>query len=297
MHYDGLTYRPPYEANSILLQVSVGCSHNACTFCTMYRDVDYRPSPIEEVEQDVREAARLFPFSRRVFLVNGDPFTLPAQRLLQVADLIHEHLPQVETIGCYASICNIAKKTDDELAALARAGYSDVNVGLESGLDDVLSFMNKGYDLATAKAQLARLKTAGLPFNLNVIVAAAGPARAHEHALACAEVVNLAQPTLLFVSPLHVDPGSDLEGLVRDGAFEESTLGQYILEETELLENLDLADCTFFGLHVSNPVPVLGHLPQDKASLLYKLRSGFERIPAVVRDSHPYKGAEGRLRI
>ena len=297
MHYDGTTYRPPYEAESLLIQVTVGCSHNACTFCTMYKDVAFHASPLAEVEQDIVEAARLYPHAHRVFLVNGDPFTLSADALLHVAGLIRDELPSVEMIGCYASINTIAKKTDEELAALAAAGYSDINIGLESGLDDVLAFMNKGYDVATARTQLSRLNAAGLPFNLNIIVAAAGPTRASEHARACAEVVNFAQPTLLFVSPLHVDPGSDLEGLVSKGLFEESTLGEYILEEIELLEGLDQQDCTFFGLHVSNPVPVLGRLPQNKQALLDALRFGYGRISPHVLNSHPYKGAEGRLRI
>ena len=111
MHYTGLTYRPPYEANSLILQVTSGCSHNRCTFCTMYRDVPFAVSPIEEVEADLREAARSWPWAQRVFLANGDAFCLPASRLEEIAQLIHRYLPEVRSIGGYASIKNIRTKS------------------------------------------------------------------------------------------------------------------------------------------------------------------------------------------
>ena len=295
MHYDGTTFRPPYEAYSLLLQVTRGCSHNACTFCSMYQDVPFSVSPLEEIVDDIVEASRLGVRANRVFLVNGDAFCLPAQALLNIAEMIHEALPQVQGIGCYARITNVAAKTDDELAALAAAGYSDINIGVESGLDSVLEFMNKGYTVAQARGQFARLHAAGLPFNVNIINAAAGPNRIAEHAAANAALVNEAKPTLVFVSPLHVDPGARLEALVRDGAFEECTLGQYLEEEIAFLEGLELEDCVFFGAHVSNPVRVNGLLPRDKDTLLEALRDGLAQMPKELRDSHPSKGAEGSL--
>ena len=295
MHYDGTTFRPPYEAYSLLLQVTRGCSHNACTFCSMYQDVPFSVSPLEEIVDDIVEASRLGVRANRVFLVNGDAFCLPAQALLNIAEMIHEALPQVQGIGCYARVTNIADKTDDELAALAAAGYSDINIGVESGLDSVLEFMNKGYTAAEAREQFARLHAAGLPFNVNIINAAAGPNRIAEHAAANAALVNEAKPTLVFVSPLHVDPGARLETLVRDGAFEECTLGQYLEEEIAFLEGLELEDCVFFGAHVSNPVRVNGLLPRDKDTLLAALRDGLAQMPHALRDSHPSKGAEGSL--
>ena len=296
MHYDGMTFRPPYEAYSLLLQVTRGCSHNACTFCSMYRTERFSVSPAEEIVEDLVEAARDYTYAKRVFLVNGDAFCLSAEELVTIADMIHEALPYVESIGCYARIPNIASKTDDELALLASKGYADINIGVESALDDVLTFMNKGYDVATAREQLARLHKAGLPFNVNIINAAAGPGRIAEHAAANAALVNEAKPTLIFVSPLHVDPGTPLASLLAEGEFEECTLGQYLEEEIAFLEDLTLDGCVFFGLHVSNPVPVSGLLIRDKAAMLSRLREGMARIPQGQLDSHPTKGAEGRLR-
>ena len=295
MHYDGMTFRPPYEARSLLLQVTRGCSHNACTFCSMYRDVSFAISPLEEIVDDLAEAAWAYPYVSRVFLVNGDAFCLPADALLNIAEMIHEALPNVRSIGSYARIPNVTSKTDTELAALAAAGYDNINIGVESGLDDVLAFMNKGFTVEEARLQFARLHAAGLPFNVNIINAAAGPQRIAEHAAANASLVNEAQPTLIFVSPLHVDPGTPLVGLIERGEFEECTLGQYLEEEIAFLEGLELDDCVFFGAHVSNPIPVNGLLPRDKDELLTVLRDGMARIPRAQLDAHPSKGAEGSL--
>ncbi|MBQ3302078.1 MAG: radical SAM protein [Eggerthellaceae bacterium] len=295
MHYTGATYRPPYEAESLILQVTAGCSHNACTFCSMYRDIPFEESPLDEIEHDVRESAIFRPHVQRVFLANGDAFCLPANRLAAIAQIIHQYLPNVRSIGSYASIRNIQDKTDSELAMLAQMGFSDLNIGLESGLDDVLLYMNKGYDSAEARFQMKRLHDAGLPFNVNIINAAAGPNRILEAAQANAAIVNDAQPSLIFVSPLHVDPGSKLEFDVASGVFEECTLGQYITEEIEFLRGLEMDNCIFFGLHVSNPVPVAGFLPQDKDKLVAKLEEGMAAIPQATLDSHPPKGTEGRL--
>lgn len=295
MHYDPMIYRPPYEARSALLQVTHGCSHNSCTFCTMYQGVKYSASPMEEILEDLEELAAYTPNATRVFLENGDALSLPTGKLLITSDAIHEALPNVKTITGYASVKNLRGKTDEELKALATAGFGELNIGVESGLDDVLSFMNKGFTLEEAKVTFRRMREAGLTFSLNIINAAAGPKRIEEHARANAELCNEAQPYLLFVSPLHVDPGSRLEKIVQSGGFEESTLGEYIHEEIAFLEGLELENCIFFGLHVSNPVPVIGRLPEDKEQLLQELRDGMSRIPKSRLDSHPSKGAEGRL--
>lgn len=297
MHYTGLTYRPPYEASSLVLQVTSGCSWCRCAFCSMYRDVPFSVSPMEEVEADLAEAARLAPWTRRVFLANGDAFALPADRLGEIARRIHFHLPSVQTIGGYASINNVRTKTDAELSELAALGFADLNIGLESGLDDVLAHLKKGYTAAEARTQMRRLREAGILYNLNIIIAAAGPHRIQEHARANAAIVNEAQPTLVFVSPLHVDEGTPLDDEVTAGGFEECTLGDYLAEELAFLRGLELDDCVFFGLHVSNPVPVAGRLPHDKEKLIDALERGMAAIPDWQLASHPPKGAEGRLAL
>ena len=293
MHYSGTTIRPPYEAHSLLLQVTTGCSHNACTFCSIYQNEQFDIAPWNEVEEDIAEAARVRPDTKRVFLENGDAFCLPTDHLLEIAAKLKEALPHVREISGYARIQNISTKTDDELKALAEAGFMGWNIGIESGMDDVLSFMNKGYDVATAREQLLRLNRAGLPFSLNIIIAAAGPDRMAEHAAANAAIVNETQPYLVFVSPLHVDPGTPLEGMRDRGEFVESTLGQYIDEEIDFLSKLEMRDCIFFGTHISNPVGVAGRLPYDKQEFMNELIEGKAEYPEEALNSHPSKGREG----
>ena len=295
MHMYGQNYRPPFEAQSLLLQVTTGCSHNACAFCAMYRQTRYTESPLHEIESDLYEAARYRPNATRVFLENGDAFGLPAERLLEVAALIHKYLPNVTSIGAYASIKNIIPKTDDELKALAEAGYAHINIGLESGLDDVLAYLKKGTTLAQAREQMHRLNAAGLPFNVNIIFASAGPDRIEEHAAACAAIVNEVQPKLVMVSPIHADPGTPLFDDIATGKFKECTLGQYVEEEILFLRQLEMQkECGFFGQHVSNPVKVGGILPRDKEKLLTWLEAGLAAMSPELRNSHPRKGAEGR---
>lgn len=295
MHYSEPTFRPPYEANSLLLQVTTGCSHNSCTFCSMYQDVPFTVSPIEEIEEDLAFVGRYNTLYERIFLVNGDAFCLSFDRLAQIAELVRFYLPQIRSIGGYASINNVLPKTEDELRSLAQMGYADFNIGLESGLDDVLAYMNKGYTLAQAREALARLNAAGMPFNLNIITAAAGRGRCTEHATANAAIVNEANPTLIFVSPLHVDRGTKLEALVENEEFDECTLKDYITEEIEFLERLEVHDCVFFGQHISNPVRVSGILPRDKEYLIQELKLGMYRFPAWQLNKVPPKGSEGRM--
>lgn len=294
-HYTGPTFRPPYEEGSLLLQVTSGCSHNACTFCSMYNDVPFEVSPIEEVEQDLAFVAQFNTPYDRIFLVNGDAFCLSYDRLVEIAELVHRYLPRIRSIGGYASVNNVLAKSEEELRTLAQLGYADFNIGLESGLDDVLAYMNKGYELSDAREAFERLNAAGMPFNLNIITAAAGRGRTAEHAAANAAIVNEANPTLIFVSPLHVDPGARLERLVEEGDFEECVLGDYITEEIEFLKGLEVDDCVFFGLHVSNPVRVAGMLPRDKERLICELEQGYDRFPEWQLQIVPAKGSEGRM--
>ena len=145
MKYTGNIYRPPFEARSLLLQVTVGCSHNKCAFCTMYRDVPFSVEPLSQIEADLKEASRYAPQVTRVFLENGDPFVLSADKLCAIAERIYRYLPKVKTIAMYASILNIKTKTDAELLRLRKLGINELNIGVESGLDTALIRMNKGY--------------------------------------------------------------------------------------------------------------------------------------------------------
>ena len=294
MHYTGTIYRPPFEARSLLLQVTTGCSHNKCSFCTMYRDEPFRVEPLDQIEEDLVEARQYVPNVTRVFLENGDPFALSADRLEQIAVMIHSNLPRVETIAMYASIKNVIGKSDEELRRLRNLGINELNIGVESGLDEALVYMNKGYTSDQAKHELNRLKSAGIDYGANIILGCAGPERRHENAAATAALLNETKPYLIFTGTIHSDPGCPLYDDMQSGRFVESTFGEYLDEEEELLELLDLTECYLFGLHPSNIVTMHGNLPEDKAAMLELIRKRREELANRLNE-RPVRYGEGAV--
>ena len=294
MNTTGIVYRPPFEANSLLLRVTTGCSHNKCTFCTMYHDVPFTMCPLEQVEADLEEAALFRPDVKRVFLEHGDPFTMPAERLLKIAELIHRKLPKVETIAMYASIQNIRRKTDAELRRLREAGINGLDIGVESGLDEALSMMNIGHTAQESIEQLQRLKKAGIDFTLNIILGCGGAELWRENAEATAAMINAVQPKQIFTGTLHAEPGCKLYGEMKSGAFHECTFRQLLDEQELLLSRLELEECYYFSSHPSNVMPMQGWLPKHKQDMLEAVRE-MRTYLADRLDEIPVRGGEGSI--
>lgn len=294
MSMTGIVYRPPYEANSLLLQVTLGCSHNKCTFCYMYPDVKFTVCPMEQVDADIDEATRYCPDVERVFLEHGDAFVLSADRLMQIADVIHRKLPKVETIAMYASIQNIRHKTDAELRRLRDAGINGLDIGVESGLDAALRYMNKGHTAKEAEEQLLRLTKAGIDYSFNAILGCGGSDLWKENAEATAALINAVQPHLLFIGTLHAQPGCKLYGDMKNGVFKECTCGQLLDEQEQLIRCLDLKDTFYFGSHPSNLVPMQGRLPKRKQDMIEAVQEMREQLRHHL-DGFPVRGGEGSI--
>ena len=297
MKYTGTTYRPPFEANSLLLQVTAGCSHNKCTFCTMYKDVPFEVESMEQIEADLREARGRRKRIKKVFLENGDPFVLSADKLKQIAKRIDEIIPEVENISMFATIKNIIDKTDDELKALRKLKINNLNVGIESGLEEAVEFMNKGYTVEVAKRELKRLENAGIDYSVNIIIGCGGSDKSRENAIKTAELVNELNPKIVFVGSIHADEGSKLEKLKATGKFNENTLRENIEEEKLFIEKLDERDIEFFGLHPSNAVRLHGNLSKDKETMIEKLNNALKEIPDEILDKVSKRGFEGTVEI
>ena len=294
MHYTGVTYRPPFEANTLLLQVTTGCTHNKCSFCSMYRGIKFSISPTEEVEEDLAEASAYAPFVRRIFLENGDAFVLPAGRLAELAEMIRGYLPYVETITMYASIRNVMRKTDEELRMLRALGVNELNIGLESGHDGTLALMNKGYTAAEARRELDRLRAAGIDYGLNVILGGAGSGKWEPNVRATAELLNTVKPYLVYVGALHYAPGCPLYDDLLSGAFVENSYGEYLDEEELLLSLLDLEGSRLFGLHPSNIVRIAGRLNSEKEQMILAVREAREQLHPIL-NQRPIRGSEGTI--
>ncbi len=210
MDYTGSLYRPPYEANSLLLQVTVGCAHNNCSFCTMYKDVKFGTAKLEQIEKDLQEAQVMHGKVRRVFLVNGDAFVLSAKRLKQIAELIIQYLPTVETITMYASINNIKSKTDEELSELSDLRINDLWVGVETGHKKTLKYLNKGFELEDSYTQLKRLNRAGIQHIDIIMYGSAGMGKGTENAIASAKLINESRPTGIAIMTMGAYGDSQL---------------------------------------------------------------------------------------
>lgn len=296
MHFTGTIWRPPYEADSLLLQVTAGCTHHACKFCTLYEDLPFRfrASPAEEIEADLREwqlllndptamlSARLQGLSRpeaprRVFLTGANPFALSLERLESIAELIRRYLPRCASIGCFARVTDVGAKTDAELARLQALGFDGLSIGAETGDDEALSFMNKGYTARDIAAQARRLDEVGISYNFMYLAGISGAGRGQAGALASAEVFNQTRPKIIGSSMLTLYPGSELYGEVLAGRWSEAGELEKLAEVRTLVERLEIP-VYFATLGASNAVLVEGELPGDRDALLRRLDAARERV-------------------
>ena len=261
----------------------------------MYRDVPFRIEPLNQIASDLDEARRYVPNVKRVFLENGDPFVLSADRLKAIAEMIGQKLPKVDTIAMYASIQNIKSKTDQELSELRDLGINELNVGVESGLDEALRLMNKGYTAAEAEYELLRLKDAGIDYGANVIFGSAGPELRMENALKTAELINKTKPYLIFTGTIHADPGCPLYDQLQTGEFTENTIGEYLEEEEAFLKALDVNNCFYFGLHPSNVVGLYGDLGTQRHEMLRHLAERKEKLTPEQLSRIPCRRGEGAI--
>ena len=291
-----ILYRPPFEAGSLLLEVTEGCSHNKCTFCTMYRDQHFRVLSDEELDEQIRQMAPAADRFERVFLENGDAFALSASRLEAIAGKIHKNFPTVRTIAMYASINNIKAKTDRELKSLRRLGIDQLNVGIESGYDPALELMNKGYTAAQALTQLRRLKAAGMEYAANIIFGSAGRSHLEENAQATAELLSAAVPYLIFTGTVHAEPGCPLYEDIKGGRFDECSMRDYLDEEEVFLSELRAPGSFLFGMHPSNIFQTYGYLMKDQKRMLAGLARRRDQLRREGRlEKIAVRGQEGAV--
>lgn len=296
MHFTGTIWRPPYEASSLLLEVTAGCTHHKCKFCTLYNDLPFkfRMSPLEDVESDLQEAqlwstdpismltARLQGLPRperiqRAFLTGANPFVLKSERLLAIADLIRQYVPSIKTIGCFARITDVTLKSDKELASLHQAGYDGLTIGIETGDDEALRFMNKGYAAADIVKQCQRLDQAGIHYSFFYLVSISGAGRGEIGAKATAGICNQLHPTLIGVNMLTIYPDSELYQEIRRGRWKEEREIEKYKEIRTLLESLEIPT-QFAALGASNAFQFQGTLPEDKEALAAALDKIIETV-------------------
>jgi radical SAM superfamily enzyme YgiQ (UPF0313 family) len=264
MHYEGNIIRPPSEANSILLQVTVGCSRNRCTFCGTYLGERFRIKPEEIVREDIAFAAQHCRRQRRLFLCDGDALVIPQRRLTSILADVRAQLPWVTRIGSYANARSIGLKSDAELRELRELGLGILYMGLESGDDATLKAVRKGADAATQVAMGRKAIAAGMKLSVTVILGVAGRARSAVHARETARVLSEIDPDYVGALSLMLIPGTPLYEDWRTGAFELLDPAEMLAELRTLIAETRLSRGLFHANHASNYLPIKARLPRDR---------------------------------
>ena len=270
LHFTGQVWRPPYESRSQLLQVTSGCTHSACRFCSLYHGTKFRMSPLDEIRQDLEIIREYQPFARRLFLTGANPFALSYDRLLNLGIMFRKYLPRLENIGCFARITDIKPKSVEQLRNLRHLGFYGITIGTESGDDSVLERMNKGYYSSDIVEQCLKLEEAGIRYNVSYLSGLSGNGGCIRNAERSAEVFNRLRPYIINVVSLTVFPESRLYADVQQGLFAEASEKECLQELRTFIEHLNIRT-TILANTVSNIVPISGMIPNDKAAILRQI--------------------------
>jgi len=268
MQYMERLFRPPAEAESLIFQVALGCPHNTCRFCAMYKGVPYRVRPQEEVLAEFAQAARRHPGERRIFLADGDVMALSFERLRTLLEALNRLFPRLARVNLYANGSSIQAKSDAELETLRQLKLNTLYVGLESGDELLLKKMDKGETAAGMCRAVQRAQAAGLKGSVMVLLGIGGREGSARHAEATAALLNRMQPRLLSILRFVDVPGTKM-----DEGYQAVTEYEAVDELIRLLRGLELEKTVFRANHTSNPVPLEGRFPKDRERLVSLLES------------------------
>ena len=285
--YDFPPYRPPSEAYSLLLRVTRGCPWNKCLFCSMYKDIPFERRSFEEIQDDIESAAELYGASTRwAFIGDSNSLVVKTAALCKIIRYLYKSFPQLERVTSYARAKTIIKKDLDELKQLRQAGLTRLHVGLETGDAEILQFIRKGATPDEMIEAGLKSKAAGFELSLYILLGIGGLQRWREHADGTAEVLNRINPHFIRVRNLIPQTGSPLFTMRQQGDFTLPPPDVILQEELRIIENLDVTS-EFLSDHISNYLPLNGHMPQDKATLLNALNreiSSLSEDPSRVDD-------------
>ena len=268
MHYEQPLFRPPCEANSLIVQVTLGCPHNKCAFCGMYKMKKYRVRDPEEVKSDLRRARLLYRHVGSIFLADSNTLAMNSGKLEDIIKYIRHLFPEVQRISSYAGARFLKGKSVEVLRRLKEAGLDIVYLGLESGDDEVLEMMDKGVDSEGMIEAARRIKEAGIALSVYILMGLGGEELWRQHAENTARVLSAMQPDFIRPRTLFLLPGSPLYDEAQEGRFMEAS-GETIMRELQvIIQGLEVEGAQFLSDHISNYIPVYGRLPDDKEKML-----------------------------
>ena len=273
--YDYPLYRPPSEANSVIFQVTLGCSFNKCSFCNMYRTKEYSERPWEQIKSEIDVVSKSFPQTERIFLADGDAINLHTEKLIQILDYIKEKFPNLQRISCYAMPKNLLQKSPEELTQLNNRGLDMLYIGIETGNDILLKKITKG---ATSKSIIDacdRAKRSGFIISCMIILGIGGKKYSVDHIMETARVVSAVSPNFLAALTLIIEDGVYDEFMKKFDEPFETLDDSLILNELEMLLNdiNPVSPMVFRANHASNVYSIGGNLPEDKEKMITLVRN------------------------
>jgi radical SAM superfamily enzyme YgiQ (UPF0313 family) len=268
MHYEGNCIRPPPEAYSILLQVTVGCSHNKCTFCGTYKDKRFRIKDDDIILSDILFASKYMKRQDQVFLMDGDALIMPQKRLMWILESIQEHLPWVKRVGAYANTKSINMKSPEELVELRENGLGMLYLGVETGDDEIRKKINKGSTAQYCLDMGKRVKNAGMKLTATVLLGVAEKEKSLAHARATGELLSAMDPDYASALTVILIPGTPLWEEYERGDFQMPDERELLLEMREMIAHTNVSHCLFSSSHASNYLPIRVWLPEGKQEVL-----------------------------
>ncbi|MBK5253449.1 MAG: radical SAM protein [Peptostreptococcaceae bacterium] len=277
MRYEGNIYRPPSEAWSLLIQVTVGCSHNKCTFCSMYKDKVFHLRKMEDVLEDIEMARKTYKSVEKIFICDGDAMCLSNEKLIIVLNKIKELFPECKRVGIYGSAKDILRKSDEELVELRKAGIGILYLGAESGNEEVLKAIKKGVTGEQLIESVKRCEAAGIKCSVTFISGMGGQKAWKEHAIDTGKMISKMNASYVSLLTLMLDQSAPIYDDIKNGDFELLSAEEVIAETYLLMQNANpTKPCVFRSNHASNYISLRGDLPQDKDRLLEQLKHAME---------------------
>ncbi|MFT5874385.1 MAG: radical SAM superfamily enzyme YgiQ (UPF0313 family) [Clostridium sp.] len=287
VRYEGAVYRPPSEAYSLIVQVTIGCSHNGCTFCGMYKEKKFRIRDLKDIMEDLEQVKLTNGVVKKVFLADGDALVLETSKLKSILFKIRELFPDCERVGIYATPNDILRKSLDELYELKELGIGIVYLGVESGSDEILKSINKGVTAEKMIMAGKKVKESGIKLSTTLISGIGGNEKISENAIESAKLISAINPDYVGFLTLMLEPGTPIYKDIQNDIFHLLTPEEIMYELREFIYNVEVTNCIFRSNHASNYVALAGTLPQDKNNLL-------EDIDLALKGKHKYKQEEYR---
>ena len=287
MKYEGMIFRPPSEAGSLILQVTVGCSYNRCTFCAAYQGKRFRIKSFTEVREDIDEVSACDPRIRRVFLADGDALAIPQEGLAQILDYLRAKWKGLERVGIYANARDVLQKETEELKTLKEKGLGIIYLGLESGNPEVLKRIKKNGTVDQLIRAARRVKASGILLSVTVILGIGGVELSQAHAEETGRVLSEMDPDFAGALSLMIVPGTPIEEEIETGKLVLPTPFGLIQELEMMIKQCEFTHCFFASNHASNYLPLRIRMPEEKGEALRRIREVLQRKdPALLRPEH-----------